>query len=170
MSDTITITGNVATAPDNKRTQSGLSITSFRVASGQRRYDSATGTWIEAGTNWYNVSAFRGLADHAFESLKRGDRVVLTGRLRLRQWDNGVKQGMSADIEADAIGHDLRWGTTVYTKAERQGGGDSWAAPASHAAQGSPEPDPESGAAEWGIPAAPDDARALTLAAVETPF
>lgn len=116
MSDTITITGNIATEPEHKRTPSGVAITTFRVASGQRRYDRNTGTWVDAHTNWYTVSAFRGLAEHAFHSLRKGDRVLLTGRLRLRAWDTGAKKGLTAEIDVEAIGHDLLFGTTRFEK------------------------------------------------------
>ncbi|MBW9092853.1 single-stranded DNA-binding protein [Microbacterium jejuense] len=132
--DSITVTGNVATEPEFKRTQNGLGITSFRVASGQRRFDRQTERWIDAGTNWYTVSVFRGLADHAFASLHKGDRVILTGRLRQREWDNGEKRGTSLDIEADALGHDLLWGTTTFVKDDRRHSADpippdAWRAP-----------------------------------------
>jgi len=132
MSDVITVTGNIATEPEQKQTPAGLPITSFRLASTQRRFDRSTGAWVDGPTNWYTVSMFRGLADHAFRSLQKGHRVVLTGRLRLREWDNGTKKGLAAEIEADAIGHDLRWGTTQYEKAaatggERGGHADEWA-------------------------------------------
>ena len=116
MTDTITITGNVATEPEHKRTAGGVTITTFRLASGQRRYDRTANAWVDSGTNWYSVSAFRGLADHAFHSLRKGDRVLLTGRLKLREWDNGTKRGTAIEIDAEAIGHDLRWGTTTFAK------------------------------------------------------
>jgi len=141
--DSITVTGNVASEPQFKRTQNGVPITSFRVASGQRKYDKQTERWIDSGTNWYTVSVFRGLADHAFASLHRGDRVILTGRLRQREWESGEKSGVAFDIEADALGHDLLWGTTTFVKDERRrtvdpipadawqtpAGADAWAAP-----------------------------------------
>lgn len=119
MSDTITITGNVATEPEHKRTAAGVTITSFRVASGQRRFDRVANAWVDTGTNWYSVSAFRGLADHAFQSLRKGDRVILSGRLRLRAWENGERRGTAVEIDAEAIGHDLRWGTSSFTKDAR---------------------------------------------------
>lgn len=122
MSDTITITGNVATDPDYKRTDTGMAITKFRVASAQRRFDSAADAWVETGTNWYAISVFRGLAEHAYASLKRGDRVILTGRLRIRDWENGSKRGTAVEIDAEAIGHDLRWGTSSFTKTARATG------------------------------------------------
>ena len=116
MSDTITVTGNIATEPEHKRTPAGVAITTFRLASGQRRYDREAGAWIDSGTNWYTISTFRGLAEHTFSSLHKGDRVILTGRLRLRDWDTGSRKGTTAEIDAEAIGHDLLWGTTHFEK------------------------------------------------------
>jgi len=116
MIDTITVTGNIATEPEHKRTPAGVAITTFRLASGQRRYDRQSGAWIDSGTNWYTVSTFRGLAEHTFSSLHKGDRVILTGRLRLRDWDTGSRKGTTAEIDAEAIGHDLLWGTTHFEK------------------------------------------------------
>lgn len=133
MSDTIAITGNVATDPELKHTPGGVVIASFRVASAQRRFDRNTNTWVDGGTNWYSVSAFRNLAEHAHASLRRGDRVVLTGRLRIRNWDNGTARGTAVEIDADAIGHDLLWGTSAFTKGGRPSvtaRDDTWAAPA----------------------------------------
>lgn len=174
MSDIITITGNVGTHPESKRTAAGVSITTFRLASGQRRYDRATEAWVDAGTNWYSVSAFRGLADHAFLSLKKGDRVILTGRLRVRSWDTGTKQGTDIEIDADAIGHDLRWGTTRFEKdapptreQEADAPADAWAAPGTTGDAEDRSDAPM--ATSWSVPA--DDApRELALASAETPF
>lgn len=146
MSDTITITGNIATEPEHKRTPAGVAITTFRVASGQRRYDRNSGSWVDAHTNWYTVSTFRGLADHAFHSLRKGDRVVLTGRLRLREWDTGAKKGISAEIDVEAIGHDLLFGTTRFQR-------DAASLPPS-AAPAEPDwaPTTTSTTQEWAVP------------------
>lgn len=146
MGDTITITGNVATDPERKHTSGGVAITTFRVARTLRRYERGTGAWTDAGTNFYTVSVFRALADHAFESLRKGDRVILTGKLRVRDWDNGNRRGTAVDIDAEAIGHDLRWGTTTFVKDARATStrtaadwsqtrdDDAWAAPGVDAA------------------------------------
>ena len=115
MSDTITIVGTIGTDPERK-TPNGLPITTFRVASPQRRFDRATGAWIDTGTNWYTVSAYRGLAEHAFESLRKKDRVILTGRLKVRNWDTGESKGTAVEVDVDAIGHDLLFGTSVFTR------------------------------------------------------
>ena len=115
MSDTITIVGVIGTDPE-KKTWNGTSITTFRVASKDRRFDRATGAWVDGETNWYTVSAYRRLAEHAFASLHRRDRVILTGRLRVRNWDSGEKRGTSVDVDVDAIGHDLLFGTTTFAQ------------------------------------------------------
>ena len=116
MSDTITLTGIVATAPKHIVTSEGLPITSFRLASTQRRFDRSQEKWIDGETNWYTITAFRQLAVHAAGSIEKGQRVVLSGRLRIRDWENGERTGTTVDIEADALGHDLSWGTSVFTR------------------------------------------------------
>ncbi|GAA1965449.1 single-stranded DNA-binding protein [Microbacterium deminutum] len=178
MNETITITGNIATDPEHKHTAGGVSITTFRVASGQRRYDRQSGAWVDAATNWYTVSTFRSLADHAFHSLRKGDRVLLTGRLRVRDWDNGAKRGTTAEIDAEAIGHDLLWGTSRFEKDRpgtiaSHGQGDAWTPPASPADEWTAPGVTEDPATEWPVAtvrAAGSDARPLELAAADAPF
>lgn len=121
MNDTVTILGRVGGDPNRSQTPGGVPVVNFRVASPQSRYDAKTQSWIETGTNWYNVSAFRQLAEHAKASLRTGDGVIITGKLRLREWESGGKKGMSADIDADTIGHDLRWGASAFAKARPVG-------------------------------------------------
>lgn len=116
MTDLITLTGLVATTPRHITTSEGLAITSFRLASSQRRYDRAAQRWVDGDTNWYTVSAFRGLAQNSATSISKGDRVILSGRVRIRDWENTDRSGTTVEIEAESLGHDLTWGTTVYTR------------------------------------------------------
>lgn len=117
MSDSITLTGLVATRPRHIVTGEGLAITSFRFATAQRVYDRGAGRFIDRDTNWYTVTAFRTLAVNAAESIGKGDRVIVAGRLRLRDWTSGERAGTTVEVEADAIGHDLGWGTTRFQRA-----------------------------------------------------
>lgn len=119
MSDTVTIIGKVGNEPTRNQTPGGVPVVNFRLASGQRRYDSRTGQWVDQGTNWYSVAAFRQLAEHAKVSLRKGDSVIVTGRLKLREWEYNDRKYSSVDIEAESIGHDLRWGTSAFAKAAR---------------------------------------------------
>lgn len=116
MSELITTTGLIATTPRHLVTQDGLPITSFRLASSTRRFDNNQKKWVDGETNWYTVTAFKQLAINAAGSLNKGDRIVVTGKLRIRDWDNGERAGTSVEIEATSIGHDLTWGTAVFTR------------------------------------------------------
>jgi single-strand DNA-binding protein len=73
-------------------------------------------SWVTADTNWYTVSAFKKLADNAGSSLAKGDRVLVTGKIKIRDWDNGERSGTGVEIDADAIGHDLTFGTTSFER------------------------------------------------------
>ena len=116
MSELIAVTGLVATTPRHLVTQDGLPITSFRLASSQRRFDRAQNKWVEGETNWYTVSSFRQLAINSSTSVSKGDRVAVIGKLHVRDWDNGERAGTSVEVEADAIGHDLNWGSSSFTR------------------------------------------------------
>lgn len=124
MSDTLTLTGLVATTPRHLTTSEGLAITSFRLASSQRRFDRANQKWIDADTNWYTISAFRGLASNAALSIQKGDRVIVSGRLRIRDWENTDRSGTTVEIEAENIGHDMFWGTSVFTRVSSSASAD----------------------------------------------
>jgi single-strand DNA-binding protein len=116
MNDLTTITGVVATPPKHYVTAAGVAITSFRLASGQRRFDKGRNTWVDGDTNWYTVSGFRHLAFNLARSINKGDHVLVTGRLRVRNWEKDDRRGTSMDLEADAVGHDLFWCTTIPVK------------------------------------------------------
>ena len=116
MSDTITLTGLVATTPRHLVTSEGLAITSFRLASTQRKFDRGEQKWVDADTNWYTITTFRQLAINVVGSVAKGQRVVVTGRLRVRDWKTDEKAGTTIEIDAEALGHDLSWGTATFTR------------------------------------------------------
>ena len=116
MSEQISVTGLVATTPRHLVTQDGLPITSYRLASSSRRFDRSQNKWVDGETNWYTVTAFRQLAINSAGCVNKGDRVLVNGKLRVRDWDNGERAGTSVEIEADAIGHDLSWGSSAFTR------------------------------------------------------
>jgi single-strand DNA-binding protein len=116
MSDQVTVVGLVATTPRHLVTQDGLPITSFRLASSHRKFDRKENKWIDGETNWFTVTAFRQLAINSAGSVAKGDRVLVTGKLRVRDWDNGERAGTSVEIEADGLGHDMSWGSSVFTR------------------------------------------------------
>jgi len=151
MSDHITLVGNIVGEPEERATRGGESIAAFRLAVSERRFDRERGQWVDGHTNYYAVSVFGDLGRHTLASVRKGERVVVAGRLRLREWENETKRGVSADVTADAIGHDLRWGTTVFRRTPRgeatRPGDDTatppaaevWAIPGESPTEGAPD-------------------------------
>ena len=109
-------TGLVATTPRHLVTQEGVAITSFRLASSNRYYDEARQSWVEAETNWFTVTALKTLGINVAQSVSKGDRITVSGSIKVRDWDNGERSGTSIEIIADSVGHDLNFGTTVFTR------------------------------------------------------
>lgn len=120
MTDTIALTGIVATTPRHLVTSTGLAITSFRLACRQRRFDRVRNAWVDADTNWYTVSCFRQLAHNVQQSVHKGEPVFVAGRLRIRDWETEERAGTSVEVEADAVGHNLTWGTTALVRSAPQ--------------------------------------------------
>lgn len=116
MSDQYSVTGLVATTPRHLVTQDGLPITSFRLAASLRKFDKSLNRWVDAETNWFTITSFRQLAVNTAVSVSKGDRVVVMGRLRVRDWDNGERAGTSVEIEAETLGHDLMWGSSTFVR------------------------------------------------------
>ncbi|WP_166873409.1 single-stranded DNA-binding protein [Salinibacterium sp. ZJ450] len=116
MTDTITLTGFVATEPNHRLTDKGVPITDFRLGSNHRRFDKDKQEWVDTYTNWYTISTFRGLALNSMISIKKGQRVIVTGKLRLKSWENSTKSGTAVEVDADSVGHDLTFGTSAFTR------------------------------------------------------
>lgn len=116
MAEHINLTGVVGTIPKHIRTTEGLAVTSFRLASTVRRYDRGQNRWVDGDTNWFTVTAFRQLAVNVLESVDRGQPVMVTGRVRIKEWENGEKRGTSVEVVADSVGHDLSWGRASFER------------------------------------------------------
>ena len=112
----VTVSGNVVGDPVARLTKAEVPFVTFRVASNVRRVNFKTGEYIDAGTNFVNVTAFRALGVNLANSLKKGEPVIVYGRMRINQWVNGEKSGTTVEIDAYNVGHDLTWGQTAFTK------------------------------------------------------
>jgi single-strand DNA-binding protein len=121
--NTVTIVGNLTRDPELRFTGSGVAQATLGVAVSRRWQNRQTQEWEEA-TSFFNVVAWREQAENAAESLTKGMRVVVTGRLEQRSWetDNGDKRSV-VEISADEIAPSLRWATAQVTRNERTGGG-----------------------------------------------
>jgi single-strand DNA-binding protein len=132
------------------RQAAGVPVAGFRVASTPRRYQRSTETWEDGDTQWYSVNAWRTLAENCEQSLRRGDPVVVHGKLTAHVWTN--KAGLevtSFEVEAAFVGHDLNRGTSAFQRRKVA------ASTGSDSAQASEAPEqPEAGAREPAVQAA----------------
>lgn len=128
MNDTrVTLTGWLG-GDVTLREAAGVPVATFRVAQTPRRYNRKNDEWVDADTQWFTVTVWRQLAENCAESLRRGDPVVLHGRLSAETWTNkGGMQVTSMEIEATFVGHDLARGVSRF---ERRNRPEAAAAPA----------------------------------------
>jgi single-strand DNA-binding protein len=90
---------------------------SFRVGSTPRY--SRAGAWVDGETSWYTVNCWRGLARNVAESVRKGDAVVVHGRVKVDVWERDGQPSVSWIVEAISVGHDLTRGTSYFAKAAR---------------------------------------------------
>ena len=121
----ITIVGNLTDDPELRYTSNGAAVANFTVAFSTRIRDAA-GNWTDGDTSFFRVNCWRALAENAAESLTRGTRVVVSGRLKQRSWENqeGEKRSM-IEIEADDLGPSLKWATARVEKTSRSSSSSS---------------------------------------------
>ena len=122
----ITVIGNLTADPELRFTPSGAAVANFTVASTPRTFDRQTNEWKDAETLFMRCSVWREAAENVAESLTRGTRVVVTGRLVSRSWEDketGQKRSVM-EMQVDEVGPSLRYATAQVTKAQRSGGGD----------------------------------------------
>jgi single-strand DNA-binding protein len=119
MANTTTITGNLTREPEIRYTKEGQATTQLGVAVNRRWQDRTTQEWQES-TSYFDVVCWRDLAENAALSLAKGMRVVVTGRLEQRSWENEEGERRSkVEITADEIGPSLRFATADVQKVER---------------------------------------------------
>ena len=116
MTDTITVRGFVATEIRSSTTPGGVPTASFRLGSAERRFDKAANAWVDGNINWFTVQGYRQLAGNMGCSIKKGQRVVVVGKLKMRSWEKDGRMYHDAEIDADAVGHDLKWGTANFLR------------------------------------------------------
>ncbi len=117
----ITVIGNVVTSPARKRTQNG-SVTNFRVASTERRFDSATQDWIDGNTFFVDVECWGELGGNVAHSLSKGDPVVVRGAIRTDEWESDQGRRSRMQIRAEAVGPNLARGVTDFRRTARPAG------------------------------------------------
>ena len=119
----ITIAGNLVDDPELRYTQTGQAVAKFRVASTPRFRDNATGEWKDGDSLFLSCSVWRQAAENAAESLQRGMRVIVAGRLRQRSYE--TKEGEKRtvyEVEVDDVGPSLRSASAKVTRSSRSSG------------------------------------------------
>ncbi|MGW0532075.1 single-stranded DNA-binding protein [Streptomyces sp. NPDC003032] len=114
----VTVVGNVATTPVYRELPSGP-VARFRLAVTARYFDAVKDTWIDGHTNFFTVWANRSLGRNVQGSLSVGEPVIVQGRLKVRDEERGGQHWTSADIDAQAIGHDLSRGTAAFRRVSK---------------------------------------------------
>ena len=126
MSDNVvTLVGNVTRTPEIRYTPSGQTVVTFGLAVNRRWQNKTTNEWEEQ-VSFFDVKCWAQMAENVAESVPRGTRVVVTGRLEQRSWetDNGEKRS-KVEVVADEIAPSLRWATAQVQKIDRRDGAPS---------------------------------------------
>ncbi len=122
----ITVVGNLTADPELRYTQNGLAVANFTIASTPRTFDRQSNEWKDGEALFLRASVWREFAEHVAGSLSKGSRVIATGRLKQRSYDDrdGQKR-TSIELEVDEIGPSLRYATAQVTRSSGGGGGGS---------------------------------------------
>ncbi|MBB6627977.1 single-stranded DNA-binding protein [Nocardioides sp. KIGAM211] len=179
----ITVVGNLVDDPELRFTPSGAAVANFRIASTPRTFDKNTNEWVDGEGLFLSCAIWRQAAENVAESLQKGMRVVVQGRLKQRSYETreGEKRTVY-ELDVEEVGPSLKYATAKVTRTTRQGGGggysgggnqgggapqqrsggdDPWATPApSSAGQGrggSGGSAPQGGQDPWGAPGAGSD-------------
>jgi single-strand DNA-binding protein len=136
--NTVTVVGNLTRDPELRFTPSGQANASFGIAVNRRWQNRQTQEWEEQ-VSYFNVVCWREMAENVAESLTKGMRIVVTGRLDQRSWETkeGDKRSV-VEISADEIGPSLRWASAQVTRNERSDGGGGRPAPRPAATRNEP--------------------------------
>ena len=156
----ITVVGNLVDDPELRFTPSGAPVANFRIASTPRTFDRQTNEWKDGDALFLSCSIWRQAAENVAESLQKGMRVVVQGRLKQRQYETreGEKRTV-VELEVEEIGPSLKYATAKVTRASRQGGGGFGGGAPQGGGYGAPQGGGGFGGGQqddpWGAPAAP---------------
>ncbi len=131
--NSVVLVGNLTDDPELRFTPQGVAVANFRMAVNQRFKDQQ-GNWQDGETSYFRVNCWRQLAENIAETLTRGSRAIVSGRLKFRQWETQDGETRSVvEIEAEEVGPSLRFATAKVEKVARGGGtggtpagGDDW--------------------------------------------
>lgn len=123
----ITVVGNLVADPELRFTPSGAAVANFRVASTPRRYDSQTSQWVDGEAMFLSCNIWRQAAENVAETLTKGMRVILQGRLRQRSYESNGEKRTVFEVEVDEIGPSLKYATAQVTRTTSSNAGNQQA-------------------------------------------
>src|SRR4051812_32585656 len=155
--NTVTLVGNVTDDPELRFTPSGRPVANFTVAV-NRRFKNNDGQWEDRLDGFFRCNVWGDMAENTAETLQKGTRILVTGRLQQRSWEDGDGNRRSAiEVQVDEVGPSLKWSTATVQKSQRSrggsggggqgGGGSEWSPPAQSQPQSAPP------AQDWSAPA-----------------
>ncbi|MFP5225453.1 MAG: single-stranded DNA-binding protein [Actinomycetota bacterium] len=126
MDNHVTLVGNMTDDPELKYTAQGIAVVNFRIAVNRRVRDPQTNEWKDGDASFFRINCWRDLAEHCAESLRKGTRVIVTGTLKMREWETQDGDRRTAiEVEASEVGPSLRWATAEVSRISRGGGGSA---------------------------------------------
>ncbi|UMG94211.1 single-stranded DNA-binding protein [Nocardioides sp. TF02-7] len=137
----ITVVGNLVDDPELRFTPSGAAVANFRIASTPRTFDRTTNEWKDGEALFLSCAVWRQYAENVAESLQKGMRVIVQGRLKSRQYETREGEKRTAfEIDVDEVGPALRYATAKVARAGRSGGGGGYGSSGGGAPQGGGAP------------------------------
>ena len=145
----ITVVGNLVDDPELRFTPSGAAVANFRIASTPRNFDKNTNEWVDGEGLFLSCAIWRQAAENVAESLQKGMRVVVQGRLKQRSYETreGEKRTVY-ELDVEEVGPSLKYATAKVTRTTRSGGGGGYSG-----GGGQSSPAPAAGADPWATPA-----------------
>jgi single-strand DNA-binding protein len=138
ISNSITVVGNMVSDPELRFQPNGSAVANFTIASTPRKFDKNRNEWVDGEPLFLRASIWREAAENVVETLTKGTRVIVTGKLKSRSYEKDGEKRTVIELEVDEIGPSLRYASAKVQKTQRNGnggGGNSWAPAPQQAAQ-----------------------------------
>ncbi|TWP51710.1 single-stranded DNA-binding protein [Lentzea tibetensis] len=115
----VTVAGTLTADPELRFTQSGIPVANFTVAANDRKFDQQSGQWVDGDATFLRCTLWRQPAENLAESLRKGNRVLVTGTLRQRSYEVDGQKRTAMELDVTEVGPSLRWATAKVVKATR---------------------------------------------------
>lgn len=139
---TVSAVGTLTAEPELRFTPAGAAVVNFTVAANDRKYNRDSGAWEDAGTTFLRCSAWRQLAENVAESFGKGDRVMVHGTLKQREYERDGVRRTAMELDVEEVGASVKWATAKVSRVSRSSGGEGRSDAFATAATGSADEAP----------------------------